>query len=53
MDAAQFTAKERKQARKALLKKIDGYNKQARKSMSSSFLMTSPSKVSKADGGHQ
>lgn len=46
MDAAQFTAKERKQARKALLKKIDGYNKQARKSRSSSFLMTSPSKVS-------
>lgn len=45
MDAAQFTAKERKQARKALLKKIDDYNKQARKSRSSSFLMTSPSKV--------
>lgn len=45
MDAAQFTANERKQARKALLKKIDDYNKQARKSRSSSFQMTSPSKV--------
>ena len=46
MDPAHFTAKERKQARKALLKKIEGYNKQARKSRSSSFQMTSPTKVS-------
>ena len=46
MDPAHFTAKERKQARKALLKKIEGYNKQAKKSRSSSFQMTSPTKVS-------
>ena len=49
MDVAQFTSKERKQARKNLLKKIDTYNKQARKSsrpQASNFPITSPSKVS-------
>ena len=48
MDVAQFTAKERKQARKDLLKKIEDYNKQARKSHSpgGSFPITSPTKVS-------
>ena len=44
MDVAQFTAKERKQARKSLLKQIDVYNKQVRKS--ASFPMSSPSQVS-------
>lgn len=49
MDVAQFTSKERKQARKNLLKKIDTYNKQARKpsrpQAAANFPITSPSKV--------
>ncbi|XP_064382815.1 uncharacterized protein LOC135331544 [Halichondria panicea] len=45
MDVSEFTSKERKQARKHLLKKIDVYNKQAKKTRASgSFPMTSPSK---------
>lgn len=53
MDVAQFTSKERKQARKSLLKKIDTYNKQARKStrqQATSFPITSPSKVRREGG---
>ena len=51
MDVAQFNSKERKQARKNLLKKIDTYNKQARKTTRqqvASFPITTstPSKVS-------
>ena len=50
MDVAQFTSKERKQARKNLLKKIDTYNKQTRKSsprqQATNFPITNPSKVS-------
>jgi len=45
MDASQFTAKERKQSRKNLLKKIDQYNKQAKKARRPSFPITNPSKV--------
>ena len=48
MDVSEFTSKERKQARKHLLKKIDVYNKQAKKTKtraSGSFPMSSPSKV--------
>jgi len=44
MDASQFTAKERKQSRKNLLKKIDQYNKQAKKARRPSFPITNPSK---------
>lgn len=48
MDIAQFTSKERKQARKSLLKKIDTYNKQVKKTRqpAASFPITNPSKVS-------
>ena len=48
MDVAQFTSKERKQARKSLLKKRDSYNKLAQKTprQQASFPITSPSKVS-------
>jgi len=50
MDVAQFTSKERKQARKDLLRKIDTYNKQARKAtrvspQTPAFPISSPSKV--------
>ncbi len=52
MDVSEFTSKERKQARKSLLKKIDDYNKQTSKTkakkasrVSTGFPMTSPSKV--------
>lgn len=48
MDVEEFTSKERKQARKSLLKKIDTYNKQVKKKRqpAGSFPITSPSKVS-------
>ncbi len=51
VDVAQFTSKERKQARKDLLRKIDTYNKQARKATRHSqqtpaFPISSPSKAS-------
>lgn len=48
MDVSHFTAKERKESRKQLLKKIDIYNKhakEARKAKRPSFPITSPSKV--------
>ncbi len=51
MDVSEFTSKERKQARKNLLKKIEDYNKQAKPKtakktrVSGGFPMTSPSKV--------
>lgn len=45
MDVSQINAKERKQARKNLLKKIETYNKQLRKTRKPSFPITSPSKV--------
>lgn len=49
MDVGEFTSKERKQARKSLLKKIDTYNKQVKKKKrqpAGSFPISSPSKVS-------
>ena len=50
MDVALFTSQERKQARKNLLKKIDTYNKQAKKTRhpAGNFPITNPSKVNKA-----
>lgn len=48
MDVSHFTAKERRESRKQLLKKIDSYNKhakEARKAKRPSFPITSPSKV--------
>lgn len=47
MDISQLTAKERKQARKDLLKKIDAYNKQQRKTRRPSFPLSMPSNVSR------
>ena len=46
MDIAQLTAKERKAARKELLKMIDSYNKQQKKTRRPSFPLSPPSKVS-------
>lgn len=43
-DVTQLHAKERKYARKNLLKKIDSYNKQLRKTRRPSFPLTGPSK---------
>ena len=45
MDISQLTAKERKAARKDLLKMIDSYNKQQRKTRRPSFPLSPPSKV--------
>ena len=45
MDVSLISAKERKQARKGLLKKIESYNKQLKKTRRPSFPLSSPSKV--------
>ena len=45
LDMNKFTAKERNAARKELLKKIDGYNKQMRRTKEPSFPLSSPTSV--------
>ena len=45
MDISQLTAKERRSARKELLKMIDSYNKQQRKTRRPSFPLSPPSQV--------
>ena len=46
MNISELTAKERKSARKDLLKMIDTYNKQQRKTRRPSFPLSPPSQVS-------
>lgn len=45
MDVSQLHAKDRKHARKNLLRKIDSYNKELRKTRQPSFPLSGPSKV--------
>ena len=45
MDISQLTAKERQSARKELIKMIDSYNKQQKKTRRPSFPLSPPSQV--------
>lgn len=46
LDVTQFTAKERRAARRDLLKKIEDYNKQMKRTRKPSFPLSNPSNVS-------
>ena len=46
LDVTQFTAKERKTARRNLLRKIEDYNKQLKRTHKPSFPLSSPTNVS-------
>ena len=45
LDVTKFTERERKAARKDLMKKIEHYNKQMRKTREANFPISSPTKV--------
>lgn len=45
LDFTQFTERERKAARKDLMKRIEHYNKQMRKTREPNFPISSPTKV--------